>query len=172
VLNVIRAESLAGADFSEPASVLRHLNRVFQMDRQNNLLFTIWYGVFNPATRQLTYASGGHPPAVLIDGSNGRAPGLRELSTGGRLLGFDPATEFRSHTCDVPRGSRLYLFSDGAYEISSPDGRTRNLPDLIQQLSQPSPAGNGKLDELVTWARGVRGENALEDDLSLMEFEL
>ena len=46
------------------------------------------------------------------------------------------------------------------------------MPDLIQQLSQPSPAGNCKLDELVTWARGVRGENALEDDLSLMEFEL
>jgi sigma-B regulation protein RsbU (phosphoserine phosphatase) len=172
VLNVIRAESLAGADFSEPASVLRHLNRVFQMDRQNNLIFTIWYGVFNPATRQLTYASGGHPPAVLIDAPNGGASGLRQLSTGGRLLGFDPATEFRSNSCDVPRGSRLYLFSDGAYEISSPDGRTRKLPDLIQQLSQPSPAGNGKLDDLVTWARSVRGENALEDDLSLMELEL
>jgi sigma-B regulation protein RsbU (phosphoserine phosphatase) len=172
VLNVIRAESLAGADFSEPASVLQHLNRVFQMDRQNNLIFTIWYGVFNPATRQLTYASGGHPPAVLIDPSNGRGSGLRQLSTFGRLLGFDPATEFRSNSCNVPRGSRLYVFSDGAYEISSPDGRTRNLPDLIQQLSQPSPAGNGKLDDLVTWARSVRGQNALEDDLSLMELEL
>ena len=172
VLNVIRAESLAGADFSEPASVLQHLNRVFQMDRQNNLIFTIWYGVFNPATRQLTYASGGHPPAVLLDASNGRAPGLWELSTGGRLLGFDPATEFHSHSCDVPRGSRLYVFSDGAYEISGPDGRTRQLPDLIQRLSRPSPARTGKLDDLVTWARSVRGENVLEDDLSLMELEL
>src|SRR5207249_2695454 len=32
VLNGIRAESLAGADFRDPSSVLRQLNRVFQMD--------------------------------------------------------------------------------------------------------------------------------------------
>src|SRR5215471_2754055 len=77
VLNVIRAESLAGADFSNPASVLHHLNRVFQMDRHNNLIFTMWYGVFDPVTRQLTYASGGHPPAVLIEAPHGAAPGLK-----------------------------------------------------------------------------------------------
>jgi sigma-B regulation protein RsbU (phosphoserine phosphatase) len=172
VLNVIRSESLAGADFSDPASVLRHLNRVFQMDRHNNLIFTIWYGVFDPATRQLAYASGGHPPAVLIAPSDGAEAGFRELSTGGRILGFDPATEFRSDSCDVQPGSIFYVFSDGAYEISGSDGRTRQLPDLIQQLRQPVSAGSSRLDALVAWVRGVRGDNALEDDLSLMELQL
>jgi len=171
VLNVIRAESLAGADFSDPASVLHHLNRVFQMERQNNLLFTIWYGVFDPATRQLAYASGGHPPAVLLEPAEGGSP-LRELSTSGRVLGFDPGTWFRADSVVAPPGSRLYVFSDGAYEISSPDGRTRQLSDLIQQLKEPVEGNISKLDALVAWARGVRGDNALEDDLSLMELEL
>jgi sigma-B regulation protein RsbU (phosphoserine phosphatase) len=172
VLNVIRAESLAGADFLDPASVLHQLNRVFQMDRQNNLIFTMWYGVFDTATRQLAYASGGHPPAVLIEPLEDGTSGLKKLSTGGRVLGLDSDAEFRSDSCDVPHGSKLYVFSDGAYEISGPDGHTRQLADLIQQLGQPVAAETCQLDVLVAWARSVRGKNALEDDLSLMELEL
>lgn len=172
VLNVIRAESLAGADFSDPASVLCQLNRVFQMDRHNHLIFSAWYGVFDPDTRQLAYASGGHPPAILFDPSQPPTSTPAELSTGGRLLGFDPDSDFHSATCFIPHGSALYVFSDGAYEISGSDGRTRQLPDLVQQLRQPPAAGTCKLDALSAWARNIRGENALEDDLSLIELEL
>ncbi len=172
VLNVIRAESLADADFGDPASVLRQLNRVFQMERQNNLLFTIWYGVFDPATRQLTYASGGHPPAVLLETSQDGLCSPRELGTGGRVLGFDPDTEFHRDSCTVPVGSKLYVFSDGTYEISGQDGRTRQLPDLIEQLVQPATKETSKLDLLVNWARSVRGDDVLEDDFSLMELAL
>lgn len=88
VLNVIRAESLAGADSSDPASVLHQLNRVFHMDRQNNLIFTIWYGVFDPKTRQMTYASGGHPLAVLLEPADDALPCVRQLGTSGRIWGL------------------------------------------------------------------------------------
>src|SRR5262249_7015953 len=131
VLNVIRAESLAGADFSDPSSVLHHLNRVFQMDRQNNLIFTIWYGVYDPTTRQLAYASGGLPPAVLLEPADGGTLFVRQLSTSGRVLGFDAGTWFRANSVVAPPGSRLYVFSDGAYEIMGKDGRIRQLTDLI-----------------------------------------
>ena len=69
VFNVLRTQSLQGTDFGDPAAVLKQLNRVFPMERQNNLIFTIWYGVFERSTRRLTYASGGHPPAVLTGDS-------------------------------------------------------------------------------------------------------
>jgi sigma-B regulation protein RsbU (phosphoserine phosphatase) len=171
VLNLIRAESLPGADFRDPASVLRHLNRVFQMDRHNNLIFTIWYGVFDTATRQLSYASGGHPPAVLLEPAQETPFRANELSTRGPLLGMDPAAEFRSESRTVAPGSRVFVFSDGAYEIAGPDGKTHQLQDLIQQLLQPASAGASKLDAIVAWAMSTRGAAALEDDLSLMELQ-
>jgi sigma-B regulation protein RsbU (phosphoserine phosphatase) len=172
VLNVIRAESLSGADFCDPASVLRQLNRVFQMDKQNNLIFTIWYGVFHVAARQLTFASGGHPPAVLVETADGISFQTRQLSTGGKLLGLDPSAEFRCDSCAVPRENKLYVFSDGAYEIPGEDGRARQLADLIQELGRPAAPGATRLDTLINWAQQTRGGNALEDDLSLMELEL
>src|SRR5262249_34667110 len=45
VLNTIRSENLARVDFRQPEAVLAGLNRVFRMERQNNLFFSIWYGV-------------------------------------------------------------------------------------------------------------------------------
>lgn len=167
VFNVLRTQSLQGTDFGDPAAVLKQLNQVFPMERQNNLLFTIWYGVFDRPSRRLTYASGGHPPAVLVAGT-----ATQPLSTGGRLLGCDPTAEFRSESLTTTPGSRLYVFSDGAYEISRPDGRTLQLADLIQQLGQPAAAGQAKLDELVKWAQTSGASASLEDDLSLLEIEL
>jgi sigma-B regulation protein RsbU (phosphoserine phosphatase) len=169
VFNVLRTQSLQGADFGDPASVPGQLNRVFPMEQHNNLLFTIWYGVFDRNRRRLTYSSGGHPPAVLT----GDAPNaMRQLSTGGRLLGCDPTAEFRNESCEVKPGSRLYVFSDGTYEIARPDGTTAQLADLMQQLSQPAPPGQSKLDEIVKWAEVTGGQSSFKDDVSILEVEL
>ncbi len=171
VLNVLRAQSLPGTDFGDPAAVLTQLNRVFPMEQQNNLLFSAWYGVADRRTRQLSFASGGHPPAILVEPAAGASVAMRRLSTGGRVLGCDPAAAFRAESCEMNPGSRLYVFSDGAYEITGPDGRTLQLEDLVEQLRQPAASGRNKLDELLAWAKGSRGDAALEDDLSLMEVE-
>ena len=168
VFNVLRTQSLQGTDFGDPAAVLKQLNQVFPMDRQNNLLFTIWYGVYDRHARRLIYASGGHPPAAL---TGDPSTPMQKLSTAGRVLGCDPTTEFRSESCEVPRGHRLYVFSDGAYEIARPDGSTAQLADLLQQLQLPVPPGSSKLDNLVSWAQTVGGHVSLEDDMSILEVE-
>lgn len=165
IFNVLRSQALPGTDFCDPAAVLTHLNRLFQMERQHNLLFTIWYGVFDRKSRQLTYASGGHPPAILC-GEPTEEP--KELSTKGRLLGIDPTAAFSNESCAVKSGSRLYVFSDGAYEFARPDGSPVQLTDLIPQIVQPARKGS-KLDELVEWAHQISGRPTFEDDLSILE---
>ncbi len=66
VLNLLRSRTLAGLNYYQPSKVLEALNKAFQMTHQNDKYFTIWYGVYNCVNRQLIYASGGHPPAVLL----------------------------------------------------------------------------------------------------------
>src|SRR5207253_2946332 len=45
-INVLRSASLPGVDFGDPGLVLSALNEAFPMEKQNNLYFTIWYGVW------------------------------------------------------------------------------------------------------------------------------
>ena len=169
VFNVLQTQSLQGTDFGDPAAVLGQLNRVFPMERHNNLLFTIWYGVFDRNTRRLVYSSGGHPPALLTGDDHDF---VQQLTTGGCLLGCDPTATFRNESCEVKPEGRLYVFSDGAYEIARPDGTTAQLPDLIQQFKSPAPSGQSKLDELVKWAELTGGQATFKDDLSILELEL
>ncbi len=67
VINALRSQSLPDTDFKDPAQVLASLNEAFPGEENNSMFFTIWYGVYNKNSRELVYASGGHPPAIFID---------------------------------------------------------------------------------------------------------
>ena len=64
-INVLRSAALPNTDFRDPGAVLSALNEAFPMERQNNMYFTIWYGVYQRSTGALRYASAGHPASVL-----------------------------------------------------------------------------------------------------------
>ena len=68
VANTLRSGALPNTDFRMPEAVLGSLNQAFQMERQNNLYFTIWYGVYHRPTGRLRYASAGHPSPILVSG--------------------------------------------------------------------------------------------------------
>jgi phosphoserine phosphatase RsbU/P len=64
VMNVIRSGALPGVDPRQPDAVLRALNDMFQMDRHNQMFFTIWYGVYHVPARDhlcLWRSSSRHP---------------------------------------------------------------------------------------------------------------
>jgi sigma-B regulation protein RsbU (phosphoserine phosphatase) len=168
VLNLLKAMALPGADFSEPASVLSRLNESFRMEEQNNLYFTAWYGVYDPSRRSLSYASAGSPPAVLVLPGGGAI----ELASGGAIVGMDPDTRYATRSSPVPPNSRLYLFSDGAYEFRTRSGGILGLEPFIGVLSarvaqaEGEPALDGILSDVHALASGKR----FEDDVSLVEF--
>jgi sigma-B regulation protein RsbU (phosphoserine phosphatase) len=162
VFNVLRSEALPETDFRDPAAVLASLNRRFPMEQQNNMFFTIWYGVFNKATRELKYARGGHPPAALFT-----PEGVRELTAAGGIVGFVPETSFKTELTQVPPNSKLYLFSDGAFELPRANGGTHQLKDLLVEMEK-SPA-NSRLENALAWAQGIQNQATFEDDVTLLE---
>jgi sigma-B regulation protein RsbU (phosphoserine phosphatase) len=55
VANALRSESI-DVDFADPAAVLGALNNAFPMEKNNEMYFTAWYGVYARSTRELVYA--------------------------------------------------------------------------------------------------------------------
>jgi sigma-B regulation protein RsbU (phosphoserine phosphatase) len=162
VMNVIRSQSLPGTDFRRPAQVLRGLNEAFPMEAQNDMYFTIWYGVFHRCTGQVTFGSAGHNPAVLVD-----AKGVVNLSTNGPIIGFLPGVEFPEASHAVAAGSRLYLFSDGAYELRKACGERMGFDEFSAYLGSPSGRG-ADLDGVIQWARDVQQGSPFDDDFSIL----
>jgi sigma-B regulation protein RsbU (phosphoserine phosphatase) len=166
-LNAIRSEALPQTDFRDPGAVLSSLNKAFPMERQNDMFFTIWYGVYQISSRTLRWAGGGHPAALLVP-PPGRGAG-RFLESEGPLIGAVEAVEFASGVTDAPAGSRLFVYSDGAFEISLADGSMWPFRDFVLQLTAPPERQAGRLDALLDHIRKISGREDFQDDFSMVE---
>lgn len=165
VLNLLRNQSLIGADFHQPQSVLAALNRTFQMNENGEDYFTIWYGVYNRSQRILNYASAGHPPGLLLSST----AAVQALYSGGLPVGMLPEVVYPQETCKIAPDSTLYLFSDGVYEITTAQGQRwqfEQFSKLIQMYHQKRLRDPSRIFTEVT---RIQGEEALEDDFSLIQ---
>ena len=127
--NVLSAGGLPGADPRDPGQVMTKLNDMFQMDRQDGKYFTIWYGVYRPAERQLAYCNAGHPPALLHSGGT-----VQQLEADGPAVGMVPELPYDTRTTDGGEGARLLVYSDGVFEVEKPDGQMWQYTDFVEQI--------------------------------------
>lgn len=73
---------------------------------------TAFVGVFDPITGFLTYASAGHPPALL----RGEDGALHELRTDGLPLGVEPRWSRSAEMAAIVPGAMLVVHTDGLTE--------------------------------------------------------
>jgi len=165
-LNAIRSEALPHTDFHDPGAVLAALNKAFPMERQNDMFFTVWYGVFDRGTRMLRWAGGGHPPALLVSAGS---PAPQRLDSDGPLIGAVEGLEFGSSETTIPPGGRVFVYSDGAFEISRPDGSMWPFEEFVATLTAPKEGAESPIDALVTRVRAVSGRDDFHDDFSMVE---
>ncbi len=165
VLNVLRQHALSGVAFDQPADVLTSLNRRFQMESHGGMFFTIWYGVYRTADRSLTYATAGHHATYLVGPSRTVS---EPLGGAALMIGAAPEVEYMSSRTIVPPDSRLYLFSDGAFEIDALDNRRRTLADFVPLLTEPLAPGLTEADRLYQAIRQASRPGPLDDDCSLL----
>lgn len=172
VLNLLRSRALKGLNYYQPSQVLAALNDTFQMNYKNDKYFTIWYGVYNRLNRQLIYASGGHPPAILVSKQFSISPEVKLLKTPGMPVGMFPEAKYVDSTCDIDKFSSLYIFSDGAYEITKSDGTLWSLDGFIQLiLSLQNHAFDYQLDHILDYLITLNSKEAFDDDLSLLQIK-
>ena len=164
---------LPDTDFRLPEAVLGSLNQTFQMEHQNNLYFTIWYGVYHPPTGRLRYASAGHPPPILVSGPR------EERGTANACC---RAREFPSGCCRPPATRARNVRSSGrpasfssATAPSKSSGKTASSwksKRFEEVLTRAIPNGASELDELLHFARDVHGSDNLDDDFSIIRMTI
>jgi serine phosphatase RsbU (regulator of sigma subunit) len=168
IVNVLRHRALPNVDFARPAEVLGGLNAMFAMEAHADMYFTIWYGIYDASDRTLRYGSGGHHPAYLVD----ERGGLQRLFTRNVPLGTVPEFEFVDAETTVAPGSRLYLFSDGVFELQRPDGSESSLQDFIVHLTAGRIAGLAETRRLHGISMEMQGRNTFDDDYSILVAEI
>jgi sigma-B regulation protein RsbU (phosphoserine phosphatase) len=121
-------------------------------------------GIYDGATRRLTYANGGHLPPILIseDGSS------RPLDCGGTVVGLFDNLSFPEETVQLRPGDLLVAYSDGVTEPENDYGEfgEERLIQLVR-LNRQLPLA--RITEVVTAAvEDWIGDNEQPDDVTLV----
>jgi sigma-B regulation protein RsbU (phosphoserine phosphatase) len=171
VLNAIRSQSLPQADFREPGQVITALNDRFEMSRQADKYFTAWYGVYQPSRGLIRYSGGGHPPALLVPDGGGETIMLE--ATGPMVGAFD-GLEFETRDQPVDGPCRVFLYSDGVFEIEQVDGERWPFQTFVSYLSGliRDGAGDAEMDQLIEHIRALSGKSGFDDDFSIVQLHL
>jgi len=172
VTNTLRSGALSRTDFRRPEEVLGSLNRDYQMEDHDEMYFSIWYGVYHFPSGRLRYASAGHPSPILVTGERGARGDARPLPARGPVVGMSPNACYRSEECTIVEPARLFLFSDGVYEIHGPDDCMLPFAAFEEALTRAVPEGQSELDELLRFARQARGSPLLDDDFSIVRMTI
>jgi sigma-B regulation protein RsbU (phosphoserine phosphatase) len=128
-----------------PAGLLMYGNRQLCSSRISGLV-TAFLGIYDPASKRLTYARAGHPPPLLRRAADGAISALDGV--GSYPLGVDESETFQEASVELERGDTLLLYTDGiteaqgtAEDLFGVDRLTRvfrdggNLPaELIDRL--------------------------------------
>lgn len=166
IFNDLRLQTLPATRFDDPVDVCDALNRAFPMDRHGQKFFTIWYGVYNRRTRAIRYAAAGHPPGVLL---NAAGPPVL-LGSPNLPIGIVPGADFSEGEHVIAPESRLYLLSDGVYEVVGPDGRLLMLEGFLEVLRACADQSDVDCTQCVlAETRKLQGSPEFNDDFSLLE---
>lgn len=116
------------------------MNRVVSANFPPNRFVSLFFGVLDPRTTELTYCNAGHNPPLLC-----RAGGRAEmLEGGGGILGIMPDAAYEARRCRVDTGDVLVLYSDGVTEAESAQGEEFGVERLATVIQ--SEAGKSAKD--------------------------
>ncbi len=152
----------------DPVSILEEVNRHFAVTVLPGNFASMFLGRWEPKSRELSWASAGHEPGLLLT----QTGHLDQLQSTGLLLGIQTGAVWDLRSVTLSAGDRILLFSDGATETLSPEselfGRDR-LSACFSRWSELSPQTT--LNRITGILGKHRGERPLNDDLTLVVME-
>lgn len=153
---------------SDPGAILTEANKHFPLT-ENGHYFTIVFATFDVRCGTLSYATAGHNGAFL----HRRSGEVCWMAKPNLPLGFDQSTTYVTEELSVEPGDRLYLLSDGLYEVPSSSGELwgqDRLEETIRRLDKRSLVE--VLSETIAEAVRWQGHEQFPDDVALMGVEL
>jgi len=158
----VRAFSSLTRDAGE---VLRHIAQMLRHRTCEGQFVTAVLACIDPVHRTLTYASAGHPSALLVDGAGNVRADLTSLDF---PIGLDPDHWFHSSAVFQLRpGDTLVLISDGILEAIDGDdmlfGKDRVIDHVRQNLGKSSRV---IVESLIKLVRNHCAPAAPADDLT------
>ena len=160
---LIRATGIRGVS---PAECMTYSNALLSQESVNNMFVTVFYGIYNIRTGEVTYSNAGHNPPYLMktDGPVEELPLSKDI-----VAGAIDDYEFTEDTLQLEKGDTLLLFTDGVTEAIDKDEKDYGDERLRKLLGQCSKLSCQEIvDKVKADVKAFVGEAEQSDDITLL----
>ena len=145
-----------------PASVLGEVNRMVAENGETSDIVTLWIGRYDPQTGELSWSSGGHPPAAMLRSDRQE---IEWLEPTGPLLGALADVVYGEETVTLSEGDVVVLYTDGVTEARN--GHVFFGEERVKDSVMAGGTSAEHVKRLLTAVRRfARGD--LRDDIALL----
>jgi sigma-B regulation protein RsbU (phosphoserine phosphatase) len=152
---------------NDVSGLLRNINFHFMRDARFGTFMTMFYGVLDTQTRQLTWSSAGHDPGLCIRKADGR---LEQLPSTDVPLGVQREASFDAgEVFTFEPGDLLVISTDGVTQARDPRGTyfgVERLAGVVRKHMDDPPSDIR--DAVVRAVEVFCGPGCQEDDVTLM----
>ena len=149
-----------------PSQVLDEVNSLLQDDSDTGMFVTLFYGIYDPATNEFTYANGGHNPPLIVH-ADGSSTVL--AMTGGVVLGVVPSIQYEQTTIALSPGDTILLYTDGITDATNEEGEFFGLERLQATFAGNPPRDSRAANDAVFEAlQNFVGDAAQADDITCL----
>lgn len=151
----------------QPDIVFFSTNERILQDAQADLFVTVFYGILDQATGQLTYANAGHNPPFLLSKQIG--VNIHALGTTGMPIGIDEDAAWSQHTITINPGEVLILYTDGIPDAQNSEGEFFRERRLIEVILNKFEASAQKIQaNILDEVQEFVGDASQFDDITLL----
>jgi len=152
-----------------PAEVLNGVNQELCIDNETAMFVTIFCGILNTRTGEVSYSNGGHNPPYLCSNSKG-ITALNDKS--GMALGVLDEATYTTNKVTIGNGDRIFLYTDGVTEAMDKEGIMYSDDRLINLLEEqkdftPEMIVNKTFNEVKNFSSGA----PQADDITIMAIQ-
>ena len=130
---------------NDPAELLKVVNHQAYTSSLSDRYATVFYGVFDGATRTLRCVNAGHNPPVVLR----RNGSIDWLTAGGSPVGMFPDSSYEECALQLDPGDLVIAYSDGVIEATNEAGEEWGVAGLLKAAAALAPRCAERSEDLV-----------------------
>jgi len=145
--------------------IMQNINQyVFEMTSAEKFA-TLFYGEFNPKSREFKYSNAGHNYPILV-----RADGSYEfLSAGGLLIGAFQGIKYEDESVKMGEDDLMFFYTDGLSEAMNENGEEYGEQRIIDYVTRNRHLTPDKISEgILADKKGFDSTDPPRDDTTLI----
>jgi phosphoserine phosphatase RsbU/P len=150
---------------AEPGPCLQQVNKLLFQHNIPGMFVSVFYGILNTKTWELSYANGGHLPPYLIPANGGD---VQTLDGGdGVVLGVQDGIPYEQEKIVIEPGGALFFYTDGVTEAFDADRNQFSDERLIDYLLENrSLSAHALTENVFAFINMFTGDAPQSDDIT------